>query len=429
MIKKLIILHVTLLSLFAQKIYTVDELIIHALQNSPDINSSKLTLEGSKRKYDQQFGSYLPQIDLHANASYVHSKDMPLISADFSDTVITGSLSVSQLLYDFGKTTGKVANAKENIKTFDALLQEKVVQKKKQTKTAYYNILKNMALIKVNEESIKLNQAQLERSKRYYEAGIRTKVDISDAEVRLIKANIELQNSKFDLQNAYARLDRVVGFDKIGFKYTVYKPEVNLDKPIYDQLPVYDLSMDEAIRYGYSHRAELQSYIYKINAQKELEKVTKSRYFPSLHVNGNYAKTTASDYPSFLDKDQYYAGVYLNWNLFSGGTDKARIEEQKIRTQKSSADFKRKQLFIKEEITKAYIALNKTKAQVKLSQNLLKLSKEKFEQVSKQYKYGLSDYIELQEARQGYIDAKASLVINYYNYYTSIAILDATIGR
>ncbi len=429
MIKKLLVLHILLLSLYAQKIYTVDELIIEALKNSPDINISKLDLKGSKKRYDQQFGSYLPKVDLYADANYVHSNDMPLIDPDFSDTVISGSLNVDQLLYDFGKTTGNIANAKENIKSFDALLKESIIKKKRDVKLAYYNILKNKALIRVNQESIKLNKAQLQRSKRYFKAGIRTKVDISDAEVRLIKARIELQNSKFDLQNAYALLDRTVGFEQIGYTYRVYEGKIDLDKPLYDKLPAYDLSMKEAIRYGYKHRAELQSSLYQIAAQKELEKVTRSSYFPSLHVNGNYLKSSASDYPSFLDKDQYYAGVYLNWNLFSGGSDKARIEEQKIRTQKTSSEFRRKKLLVKEEITKAYITLNKSKAQVKLSQNLLKLSKEKFEQVSKQYKYGLSDYIELQEARQGYIDAKASLVINYYDYFRSMAILDATIGR
>jgi len=429
MIKKLLVLHILLLSLYAQKIYTVDELIIEALKNSPDINISKLDLKGSKKRYDQQFGSYLPRVDLYADANYVHSNDMPLIDPDFSDTVISGSLNVDQLLYDFGKTTGNIANAKQNIKSFDALLKESIIKKKRDVKLAYYNILKNKALIRVNQESIKLNKAQLQRSKRYFEAGIRTKVDISDAEVRLIKARIELQNSKFDLQNAYALLDRTVGFEQIGYTYRVYEGKIDLDQPLYDKLPVYDLSMEEAIRYGYKNRAELQSSLYQIAAQKELEKVTRSSYFPSLHVNGNYLKSSASDYPSFLDKDQYYAGVYLNWNLFSGGSDKARIEEQKIRTQKTSSEFRRKKLLVKEDITKAYITLNKSKAQVKLSQNLLKLSKEKFEQVSKQYEHGLSDYIELQEARQGYIDAKASLVINYYDYFRAMAILDATIGR
>ena len=69
------------------------------------------------------------------------------------------------------------------------------------------------------------------------------------------------------------------------------------------------------------------------------------------------------------------------------------------------------------------------KDSVELSQSLLEVSDEKFDQASKRYEHGLSDYIELQEARQGYIDSKASLVVNYYNYYSAVAVLDNSIGK
>ena len=56
---------------------------------------------------------------------------------------------------------------------------------------------------------------------------------------------------------------------------------------------------------------------------------------------------------------------------------------------------------------------------VALAQSLVVISNEKFDQASKRYEHGLSDYIELQEARQGYIHAMAILVVDYYDYYIS----------
>lgn len=40
-----------------------------------------------------------------------------------------------------------------------------------------------------------------------------------------------------------------------------------------------------------------------------------------------------------------------------------------------------------------------------------------------------SDYIELQQARQGYINSKASLVVDYYNFYSALAVLENAIGK
>jgi len=80
-------------------------------------------------------------------------------------------------------------------------------------------------------------------------------------------------------------------------------------------------------------------------------------------------------------------------------------------------------------VTQAYINLQRVQDSFELSQSLLKVSKEKFHQASQRYEHGLSDYIELQQARQGYIDAKALLVADYYNYYIAKAYMDNAIGR
>jgi outer membrane protein len=417
------------ISLMAKDIYSVDDLITKALILSPDINVSKLDYKASKKRYDQAFSGYLPKVDLRADGTYMDAKTSPLFHNRLSDTAITGVVSVDQLLYDFGKTSGSTKSAKNLVQSFHETLKEQIIRKKRDVKLAYYNVLKNKALIEVNKESIKLNQAQLYRSKRYYEAGIRTKIDISDAQVRVVKAEIALQNSQYDLQSAYAVLDKVVGFTHPQHNYDVYNVAVDLSLDIYNSLPQYDLTLYEAVEYAYKNRPELIKYIYQIASNKQLQTVTQAKYYPTLGVRGDYTRTNADKYNLLLDKEQMNASVYLNWNLYSGGGDYAKVQEQKILTQKSVATFSKMKLQIKEEVTKAYIALNKTKESVKLSQNLLRLSKEKFDQVSKQYEHGLSDYIELQEARQGYIDAKSTLVISYYNYFGAMAALDATIGR
>jgi len=51
------------------------------------------------------------------------------------------------------------------------------------------------------------------------------------------------------------------------------------------------------------------------------------------------------------------------------------------------------------------------------------------DQAQKRYENDLSDYIELQDAQQGYIESLSSLVTAYYDYYIALAQLDHAIGR
>ncbi len=132
---------------------------------------------------------------------------------------------------------------------------------------------------------------------------------------------------------------------------------------------------------------------------------------------------------NILPQQQWKVSANLDWNIYRGGDTSAATQEAEIEVHKSEADLIDAKLSIKTETTQAYLNVNRTKDSVELSQSLVEVSNEKFDQASKRYENGLSDYIELQEARQGYIDAKASLVVNYYNYNTAVAVLDNAIGK
>ncbi|HIQ28285.1 MAG TPA: hypothetical protein EYH42_07275 [Sulfurovum sp.] len=50
-------------------------------------------------------------------------------------------------------------------------------------------------------------------------------------------------------------------------------------------------------------------------------------------------------------------------------------------------------------------------------------------QVQKRYENDLSDYVELQDAQQGYIQSLSNLVEAYYDYFIALAQLDHVIGK
>ena len=84
---------------------------------------------------------------------------------------------------------------------------------------------------------------------------------------------------------------------------------------------------------------------------------------------------------------------------------------------------------IKRQVIESSLGVQKTKDAVTLSESIAKASKKKFVQAQKRYENDLSDYIELQEAQQGYIRSLADLVNTYYDYYIALAELDFSVGR
>ena len=417
------------LSLNATEIYTVDELIIQAMQNSPDLQISSGRFEASKNRTDIASSSYLPTLDLHLGAGENGMSDIPSNPNDMvTDTLILGSLSLKQIIYDFGKTGDNVDSFKYNSESFSMSNEQEIANKKRDVKLAYYEVLQALALIEVQKENVKLNEIQLYRSQKYFDAGIRTKIDISDAKVELIKSKLDLKNAQYDLKLSYATLDKVVGFKSFTNEYRVYSEVLDLED-LYSSLGSYDLNLNASIEFAFENRYELKKYMADLKSVEAQNSLAKSEYYPSVYIGADYTKQSVDKFKASIPEDQWQASLNLDWNLYRGGSTSAAVEEQKINVSIASSELQKIKLSIKKETTEAYINVDKTRDAIELSQSLVKVSNEKFEQAGKRYEHGLSDYIELQQSRQGYIDAKASLVVNYYAHYQAIAYLDNAIGK
>ena len=126
---------------------------------------------------------------------------------------------------------------------------------------------------------------------------------------------------------------------------------------------------------------------------------------------------------------QWQAGVDVKWNLFAGNQTDASVQEAKISALKASSRVDEVRLLIIRQVIESSLGVQRTKDSVTLSESIAKASERKFVQARKRYENDLSDYIELQEAQQGYINSLSDLVISYYDYYIAIAELDFAVGR
>jgi outer membrane protein len=179
---------------------------------------------------------------------------------------------------------------------------------------------------------------------------------------------------------------------------------------------------------AYKQRAELEQYIQLLNAARSVHKQVEGDYYPSLYANGDYLVQDV-DEDAFAPEEQWKATVSLEWNLYEGGTTSAKTEEARIVIMRAEANLQNTRLRIQQEVDDAYIQVNKQLDNTKLSENLSIAAKEKFEQVQKRSEYGLADYIELQQARQSYINSKARLRQFYYEYFIAMAQLDNAVGK
>jgi outer membrane protein len=413
-------------ALVAAKVYTVDQLVETALVSSPDINISKAAYSISQQRYEQARSGYLPVVNLEGGGG-VTGIDNGTIDEDGS--LVTGQLTASQLLYDFGKTSGASGYAEKSMHALHADYQQKIANKIFDVKQAYYRVLDASHQIYVRQEDVKLSEQQLYRAKRYYEAGIKTKIDISDARVKLTQAKLNLNTANYDLKLAYITLNQSVGISTNEQIEAVYRPDLDLTD-VSASMPTFDESLESLEQFAYQNRQELKVYQQSIEASREKLEGIRGDYYPTITADASYLMNETDDtLEAYVPKSQWQGLVMVRWNLFSGFKTDAQTQEASIEVSQKQSELANARLKIKEEVSNAYITLLKNRDRVQLSQDVASATKEKFTQAQKRYENSLSDYIELQQARQEYIDSLSSLISAYYDLHIAKASLDRAVGR
>ena len=259
------------------------ELINIALVNSVDIQVAKADIEAKDAGIDYATAGYLPQVSIQGELAQYDLKSS--LSQD-SDSVIGATASVNQLLYDFGGTSSNIGAAKSaydaSLKQLDSTSNSVVIAVKK----AYYNILNQNQLINVAREAVKIDELQLEQASEYFKAGVRTRIDITNAQLQLSNSKLDLLKTEFGLESANTSLITILGV-KLEKSFSVKKEDIDISTLAKAIVPMQKGS-DELVRLGLENRAEIALYKANINLSQSKVKLAQSEFYPKILLNAAY---------------------------------------------------------------------------------------------------------------------------------------------
>jgi len=402
------------------KQFSLDELIDIAVSNNANIEVSKNQEKVKEQELKKAKSAYLPKLTASADTGYY---DIEAGNQDGNASSFT--LGASQLLYDFGKTSSSIDASEHNLdassKDIDVSKQSTVLQ----IKQAYYDILNDYQQILVSKESVKLDELQLSQAKEYFKAGIRTQIDITNAQLQLSNSKLKLVQNEYSLKNANAKLISILG-TKIDENIEVKEPSYNIKKLAKNASLKYK-SLEELVELGLVNRPEIKKYEALIKTNKASLENANSQYYPTLDVSASYNDKKSDDIAS-LDSDQTAVLLNLKWNLYTGGTREADKKIALTNLNTTHKQLQQQKLEITQDITSAYYNTKQSFDSIKIGLLSLNLATKNLDLATQRYKAGLNDLLEVNDAKLEYTQSKSTLVNAYYTYLTSIANLEYSLG-
>ena len=244
--------------------YSLDAFIQLAIENNPQIEIAFQQHRQSEGQLVQAKSGYLPRLTVGGDLGRTHIEDL---QPEDEDTVLHGLISASQLIYDFGRTTGLIDASIYASVAADSNLLQQIQNVVFQVKENYYSVLERELLIEVAQQSVDTYIQHLYRAKKYFEAGVRTKIDVTNANVELANARLDLLRAKSNLKTARVKLEQVLGIKPNSGSYSLIK-EIDGLEQLASKKPEMIESLDYLLQTADDHRPELNVSIPWFNLQK-----------------------------------------------------------------------------------------------------------------------------------------------------------------
>lgn len=390
-----------------------------ALTYHPSLHAGQASIDAQKARVEQALSAYYPQMDFKttystATANYSGARASSY-SWDFYDIFATGP-SLNQLIYDFGRTANAVKINRENVAASEQDLQtvrQNVVLNVKQT---YYGVLQSLALIKVAQETLTQNQERLTQAQGFYQAGTRSKIDVTKAEVDLANAQLALIRTKNSYQVARANLNNAIGLHQ-GLQFSIDENFDFAPKPI---------SLDEILQAAFDQRPEMLQFKARQRSQEAAIELARAGHYPTL--SGNVSNTWRTDeVPNDLAWD-WSIGAVLTIPIFSGFSTQSQIAEAKALLRNLTAQEETLRQDIRLEAEEAYLNFNEALQRIAVTQKTLDQAKENYDLASGRYQVGIGQPLEINDAEVLLANARANHINALYDFKAAEARIEKTMG-
>ena len=214
--KKIIsfILIITLLSPTASALETkkiekgamlnLNDCITISLNNSPLVKRTIYNLKTAINNISLAKSDYTPTISAGVGYNQTfNSSNGNVMRNNYSNrTFPSVSASINQLLFNFGKTLSAIKMQKYNKIAAEYEFDYSVLTTTFNVKLKYYAVLAAKSMLDIERSNVQITERNYIRTEAYYEEGIRSRIDLVNAEVNLSDAKVALVQAENQYKNA-----------------------------------------------------------------------------------------------------------------------------------------------------------------------------------------------------------------------------------
>lgn len=329
---------------------------------------------------------------------------------------ITSGFTLSQNIYDFGKTSSQVRIQKINLDSAGADLETSKDQIVLNVKQAYYTVIQAARNRAVAAESVGQYKQHLDQARGFFDVGAKPRYDVTTAEVNVSNAKLNLISADNSLKIARVNLNNAMGVPDAP-AYTVQ------DSLAFIQ---YKITLDEALSRAMADRPDIKSLVLRRKAAEESVQLAKAGYYPALTGSASYNWEGGTGFPL---ESVWNVGVTLSVPIFNGFLTKHQMGEAVSNLNVALANEEALRQSVVLDVQQSYLNLRQGEDSIATADLAVRQATENLDIANGRYSAGVGNPIEVTDAQVTYSNAKLAYIQALTNYNVAHASLLKAMGE
>lgn len=406
---------------------SLSNVLLHTLNTNPKLLAQRSQWQASLQVLKQAKADLLPSVDLLLAGGFERSNSPTLRSAGSTDVDLfrqESDLSVSQTLYSGGARRHGIRQQRQlaGAARYLAIAQNEAVGLA--ATISYLNVLRQQQLQRLARVNVANHKMVLSKVQRRHDFGANHRGNVELAASRLILAQTIITRTRQASAIAVNDFTAVTGEAPRALRFTItapYSPAANVN--ILTQS-------------AFLHNPTILKAKSDLAAAAAAVKVAKASYYPSfmLDVGAGYNRNIDGIRGK---NDDLSALLVMNYNLYRGGADQARIRQAAAEEVAADNQLVARYRAVRQQIYDSVRTLQAEKVRIGQLRRYVRMSRRLVASYNKQFAVGkqslfnvLDAYNQLYNAKVGLLNARYDNAIEYSKLLVGQGLLIKTLtGR
>jgi outer membrane protein len=180
---------------FAPDPANIDEWVSRSQQDNLDVRIRQQAKEIADKEIDRTRAGHHPTLDLTAGYTDASNQNLGALTVDSTSAYV--GLEFALPIYQGGLVSSQVREAVANQERVRQELEDALRNAALQTRDAYYNVLSTQSQVKALEAALASSVKSLESTQVGLEVGVRTNIDVLNAQQQVTSAQKELALARY----------------------------------------------------------------------------------------------------------------------------------------------------------------------------------------------------------------------------------------